>query len=65
MGVNLGTLGENITETLADLPETLHNYIFNSCTKGHIVQFPIFIPLYRKEGYAGYGKRGGEGVFTI
>ena len=42
-----------------------HNHIFNLHENGSEARFPIFILLYRKEGYAGYGKWGGEDVFRM
>jgi len=52
---NWGTLGENNIENSADLPENLHNDIYTPHENESKVRFPIFIPLYSKEGYAGYG----------
>ena len=65
MGGNLSTLGENIIETLADRPESSHHCIFNPRENGSEVRFAIFILLYRKEGYAGYGKWRGEDVLRM
>ena len=65
MGGNLSTLGENIIETSADRPESSHHCIFNPRENGSEVRFAIFILLYRKEGYAGYGKWGGEDVLRM
>ena len=39
----------------ADLPEICHHHIFNLHENGSEARFPIFVLLYRKEGYAGYG----------
>ena len=56
MGGKFDTLRENIISILADRPEIRYNDIFNPCANSSDVRFSIFIPLYRKEGYAGYGK---------
>ena len=51
----LSTLGESIIQTLADQHENLHNNILNPYENRSKVRFPIFVPLYRKEGYAEHG----------
>ena len=55
MGWKLGTLGEHIIQTSADLPETSYTNIFNTRENCNEARFPVFVVLYRKEGYARYG----------